>query len=169
MFPDLRQDYSFEIETDQPGLVNLKGLVAVTNVEFLSSLKEGQVPFRVTARGATGELTAELSLTLTAHPQVVVARSSLQRGHLITASDVTMDVVPADRMKGEYLTDINDAIGKEVRSSLSANRPIMRDRLGAPILIRRGEGVDLQVVGGGVTAEEFLRLVERQIPRKERG
>ena len=84
-------------------------------------------------------------------PKVVVPRVSLARGHQIAATDLEVQTIQSELMKPEYVTDVAEVIGMEARSSLSANRPIRRDRLGAPILIHRGELVEVQVVGGGIT------------------
>lgn len=158
--PEIELDFAVEVDRSQPNLALLKQLAAVTNVELLGPLQEGPVPCRISARGVEGMVSADIEMTLTAHPTVVVAKSSLQRGHLISAGDLDFEVIPRERMKPEYITEMSDAIGKEVRSAVSANRPILRDRLGAPILIRRGEGVDLQVVGGGITVTTKARAME---------
>ncbi|MEM1070167.1 MAG: flagellar basal body P-ring formation chaperone FlgA [Planctomycetota bacterium] len=175
--PGIKDDYTIEIDRTQPELAKLKTLAAVTNVQPLAALQEGTVPFKVSAQGISEPLTARVELTLTAHPSVVVARSSIARGQVIQERDLDWQVIPTDRMRPEYATDMSQVVGKEARSSLSANRPIFVDRLGAPLLIRRGDLIEVQVVGGGITvttngkalrdgsASELIEI-ETQNPRK---
>lgn len=149
--PEVLEDFSIEIEPNQPGLANLKSLAVVTSVELLEPIREGDVACRVAARGVSGPIEAQFALTLLPHPMIVVPRSSLQRGHRIGAEDLQLQQIKRDQMRDEYLTEVSQAIGKEVKTSLAANRPIQRDRLGTPILVRRGDLVEVQVVGGGIT------------------
>lgn len=149
--PDVLADYAIDVDASQPDLANLKSLAAVTNLEILETVCEGEVDCRLSARGVSGAVVAEFRLLLQLHPQVVVPRRSLARGDQIDATDLEWQSISSDLMKPEYITDMAEVIGMEARSALSANRPIRRDRLGAPILIRRGELIEVQVVGGGIT------------------
>ena len=149
--PDVLAEYAIDVDASQPGLANLMSLAAVTNLEILEPVREGEVDCRLTARGVSGAVVAEFRLLLHLHPQVVVSRSSLARGDQIDATDLEWQSISSDLMKPEYITDMAEVIGMEARSALAANRPIRRDRLGTPILIRRGELIEVQVVGGGIT------------------
>ncbi|MDG2224054.1 MAG: flagellar basal body P-ring formation chaperone FlgA [Rubripirellula sp.] len=149
--PEVLTDYAIDVDASQPDLAKLRSLAAITNLEILDSVREGAVRCRMSARGVSGTITADFELLLQLHPQVVVPRSGLSRGDQINATDLEFQSISSELMKPEYITDMAEVIGMEARSPLSANRPIRRDRLGAPILIRRGELIEVQVVGGGIT------------------
>ena len=101
--PDVLADYAIDVDASQPGLANLKSLAAVTNLEILETVREGEVDCRLSARGVSGVVVAEFRLLLQLHPQVVVPRSSLARGEQIDATDVEWQSISSDLMKPEII------------------------------------------------------------------
>jgi flagella basal body P-ring formation protein FlgA len=158
--PETLDQYAIDIDVGQPELARLDSLVTVTSVQWLETPREGEVLCRVSARGVSGPIEAKIAVKLTAHPMAVVARKSLQRGERIQAADVELQTIKRDQWKPDYFTEASEVIGMEVRSSLSANRPISRDRVGSPILVQRGELIDVQVVGGGITVSTKAKALD---------
>ena len=85
--------------------------------------------------------------------------------------------VDTDKLKPDQLIDPAEIVGMEVRNTLRADQPIPASSIGSPILIHRGELVEVRVISGGVTvstnakalsdgSESELIEVETMRPKK---
>lgn len=176
-YPSIATSYQIEIDRKQPSLVALKTIGGVTSIELPESVTEGRCQLHVVARTVDGPLEADIVATLTTNPTIAVTRKGLPRGHRIGAGDLTLMPIPAEQIDPEFVVDPDEVIGLEVRSALRPNRPIERDDLGSPILVHRGDLIEIRVVGGGITittnakaladgAESELIEIETMQPRK---
>jgi flagella basal body P-ring formation protein FlgA len=146
----ISEAYRIEIDRKQPRLAALRSIAGVTSIEFRDQIREGPCRLHVVARGVDGPVESDLDAMLTLHPTVVVARIGLSRGHRIEAGDLTIQSIPKEELKVDFEQDPSALIGLEVRNSLRANRPIVRGDLGAPILVHRGDLIEIRVVAGGI-------------------
>jgi len=79
-----------------------------------------------------------------------VLSRSLQRGHRLQDSDITMADHRLDRPQADLFLDSAQLVGKELRRSLAAGSPLAAHQLQAPRLIERGQVVELIAGGPGV-------------------
>lgn len=96
-----------------------------------------------------------LMLTSTLHAaeqNVVAAKSALERGHLLTRTDLQLKTLQASGTRAGYLTDPKDAIGMTLKRRLRAGQPIARAHLDSPVLIERGQRVLMVAMQDGIEA-----------------
>ena len=148
--PAAAEQYAYEIAEDQPGLAMLHDIGGVTDCRAMSALAEGDCLFHITTRGYDGIRTTDVMVRLEAHPVVVVPTRSLGRGHRVLQSDLKRAPIPAERLTGKPITDLDSVVGMEVRTPLRVGRPVQFADVGAPILIHRGDLIEVRVLGGGV-------------------
>lgn len=150
-YPMIADSYGIDIDPHQPGLTPLRWLSGVTSLESIESIDDGPCRFLITARSATGPIESEITITLSAFPKIVVPRRTLGRGQRIEASDLEWKPFPPDQLDPSSVIDPEILVGQEVRSPLRAGRPILHSDVGSPILVHRGDLVEVRVIGGGVT------------------
>lgn len=81
---------------------------------------------------------------------VYVARETLPKGHLFTASDLATDERDVSRMTSGYMTHADAVIGQRLKQTLTAGRIITPAMLQADNIIRRGQTVTLIATSGGI-------------------
>lgn len=82
-----------------------------------------------------------LPVELALHRPAVIAVNALTHGNTIGPADVRLVEVNVSQVNGQYLTSLDDAIGKDVKRSLVAGAPIVDQQLVPPLMVRRGEAV----------------------------
>src|SRR6056297_799956 len=93
--------------------------------------------------------------------QMVVATARvLRRGDIVSASDLQLEPVPPHRSTDGLLIDMQNVVGKEVKSGLSKGRPLRADDIGSPTLVRRGDLVEVSVIGGSIIVRTSARAVQ---------
>ncbi len=176
-YPDVADSYQISVPENQPGLADLQYLSGVTHMEFVTPIADGSCRFTMAARSAAGPIETQLEIILTAHPKLVVPTRSLGRGQRIEARDLELKPFPVDQVDPQSVVDLEMLVGQEVRSPLQIGRPIKHDSVGSPILVHRGDLIELRVIGGGVSvttnakaigdgAESDLIEIETLNPRK---
>lgn len=176
-YPDVAAAFEIHVPINQPVMGDLRSLYGINNMVATSDIADGPVTFLLVTRMAGGEIQAEIELHLTAHPKVVVPNRNLGRGHRITAADLELKPFPTDKVDPQSIVEIESLIGQEVRGNLRSGRPILRSDVGEPILIHRGDLIEIRVIGGGVNvttnakalgdgAQSDLIEIETMNPRK---
>lgn len=153
----LRESYDIDIDVRQEGLRRLAELRRVDRVEFLSPPAEGINAVAVHGMTSRNEINGRVDLRLTARPLVVAPRDSLRRGHVIRRSDLMLVPAPRGIAIESVLTDMDEAVDMQVQAVLQKDRPIQPSAISRPILVDRGDLVELQVVGGGVVVATSAR------------
>jgi flagella basal body P-ring formation protein FlgA len=82
-----------------------------------------------------------LPVELAIYRPAVVAVNALTHGDTIGPADVRLVEVNVSQVNGQYLSSLDDAIGKDVKRSLTAGAAIAEQQLVAPMMVRRGEAV----------------------------
>ena len=149
--PSLFDEFELELADEQIDAEKLNRIVGIQAIEMLREPAQGDCRIHLECRDRQGPMQAEVLLTLTAHPRVVTPRKSLAKGHRVQAQDLVFRPLPESELESSYVTDPDQIIGKEVRSSLRANRPIDADSLTSPVLVHRGDLLEVRVVGGDIT------------------
>ena len=158
--PDVATDYEVEVDPNQPGLASLRLIGGVTDCSPVSELHEGVCTFAIEARSADGLVRSEVSVRIKAHPKIIVPVRTLGRGHRIEPSDLELSPMPADKLSGDVVVDMDSIVGKEVRQTLRVGNPIGHDEVGDPILIHRGDLIEIRVLGGGVRVTTNAKAVD---------
>ncbi len=143
--------YEFTVPPHQPELAELADARRLRDVRFVDSVSEGLCRVMVTGKTADGSVDSEIQIRLDALPQAVTSRSSLRRGHRITDDDLTTIPVPTGQWRDAFATDPEALVGQEVYSPLRAGQPIRRGDVRRPVLIKRGDLVEVRVIGGAIT------------------
>lgn len=81
---------------------------------------------------------------------VPVLTRTLQRGDLISATDLDWRAMPPDVLSKVSLTDEQQLIGAEARRRLSPGRMLTSRDVGAPLLVLRGKPVRVIYAEGGL-------------------
>lgn len=174
---ELLMDYESQAASEQLNLAQFKGLRSVQTVRLLEPAQAGINKIYVSGAGETTTLEGEFSIELIPLPEIVVASVSLNRGDVITDRDLELRKMTRNSFRPEFITRKEDLIGKEVTRGLSAGRPLVAADASVPLVIRRGDLVELRILGAGVVvstnakalaaaAEGESVLVETESPRK---
>lgn len=81
---------------------------------------------------------------------IPVAARALTRGDLISAADISEEVVNISTIRQEFLSSPNAAIGKEIKRNINQGDPLRSAHLDAPTAIRRGDAVALASAAGAI-------------------
>jgi len=146
----LRESYDIDIAPQQISLRQLADVRRVDKIDFLSAPTEGPVVATVYAMTSRQAITGKVEIHFTARPLVVVPRDSLRRGHIISRSDLMLKPAPRGLPIASTLIDLEDAVDMQVVNVLQKDRPILSTSISRPILIERGDLVEIQVIGGGI-------------------
>jgi len=147
----LRDAFEIEIDTKQESIDSLSDLRRVDTVSWETTPSEGFNVAKVVGVNSREPITASVEIAFSARPLVVVAREGLRRGQVITEAD--LELIPAARnvSTDDVITNIDDAIGFQVQTTLQKKRPLTRSSIAPATVIERGELVELVVAGGGIT------------------
>tara|TARA_R110002049_G_scaffold72490_6_gene187375 strand:- start:55540 stop:56895 length:1356 start_codon:yes stop_codon:yes gene_type:complete len=161
MYPQIGDAYALHIDDKQAVLRQLQIATGIDHVEFQnSSVDEGHHRLHVTGRSTGGPIQAEIDISLAAHPVAIVPKDSFRRGHRLQSDELATRPIPEKEWDDRYITDRNELIGMEAKTTLRENVPITRDSIGMPILIRRGDRVEVRVMGGGISVTTNGKALE---------
>lgn len=82
---------------------------------------------------------------------VVVAGRPLPRGTRLKREDLKLASLDVSRVRGSYITELERAIGTQIKRPLSVGQPLTSAVLAAPRLIKRGQTVRLVLKTGAIT------------------
>jgi flagella basal body P-ring formation protein FlgA len=86
-----------------------------------------------------------LPVQVQATDDVLVAARPLPRGHRLQATDLRRQAMELGALGGQYLLNGDAAIGQALRRGVTAGERLTPAMLQAPVLVRRGEPVTLQL------------------------
>lgn len=158
--PAVIESFVVEIDPRQDELTPLDLMVGVPQVEFILPPADGECRIRIVGQTYDDPCVSVVRANLTAHPKVVFPKATYQRGHRLRYEDLTLQPIPEDQIDGAYVSDVAELIGMEVRRSVRASQPISRSDVGSPILVRRGDLVEIRVIGGGISVTTNGKAME---------
>lgn len=109
-----------------------------------------QLPGRAVARVSCPQApgwAVHLPLRVRASGEVLVAARSLPRGHRLQAQDLARHTTELGALNGQYLLEPDAVIGQALRRAVSAGDRLRPALLEAPLLVRRGEPVIIELQG----------------------
>jgi flagellar basal body P-ring formation protein FlgA len=110
----------------------------------------GAQRFDLTVDSGRGLAHVALDADVRIVPPVVVARRPLARGAVIHEDDVELQRPATDKKIAGALTEIQDAVGRELLRPVAAGGPIASDTLRAPLSVHRGEVVTVYAQSGSI-------------------
>ena len=174
---EISDSYEISIDPKQSQLIPLKMMLVPPTLEMLAEPAEGVLHCRVSGHNVSGPCQSVVEVRLKKHPLAVFPRSTIPRGRRLTARDLIEKPIPAAKRSESMVDDLHSLVGLEVKSMLPEGRPIKIEQVGPPLLVRRGDLLDLRVSGGGVQvttrakalddgAESDVIQVETLAPKK---
>ena len=115
----------------------------------------GAQRFVITVAAAKGPAQFPLDAQVSLPATVVVAARALARGALIHQSNVELAHETAD--DGGDFRNLADVVGKEATRAIAAGKPLTRDAVRPPILVRRGEVVTVYSRASGIRIRTMAR------------
>lgn len=82
--------------------------------------------------------------------KVVITNRTLARGERITNADIKLKALNIADIRSGVLFAIEAAVGKEAKRHLKAGFPIKINQLAEPMVIKRGDRVQIAAVAGGL-------------------
>ncbi len=117
---------------------------------------KGNQRFEVLVGGPEGRERVEIEAQVRVAPAVVVVVRPLPRGAVIGPGDVEIRQVEGEAA-GDMFFSIDEVLGRETTRAVSANRPLLRDALRAPLLVRRGDVVTVYARSPGIQVRTTAR------------
>jgi flagella basal body P-ring formation protein FlgA len=117
----------------------------VTLAEFWMDIQTGK--FLANAVLSTGDVQRIGGLALVTVPVPVPARRLLP-DQIIGDADLVLAHLPLGRVGGYVITDAEEIVGKQVRRVLSPGRPIQSQSIIQPLVIDRGDRVEIHFSDG---------------------
>lgn len=81
---------------------------------------------------------------------ILIAAAPLERGKVLTASDVILAEREVVATPGGYVTTVEGAVGQFIRRSVPAGTVLTPAMLDPPVLVRRGQNVTLEARSGPI-------------------
>ena len=147
---DLLEKFEVQLVSTDPGVNQLEGLRGVNTLRLVDPPLAGTVRLAVNGDKELAPVEAIVKLDMLPLPTVVATTQALNRGDVLTSRDLQTITIPRNRLNNRHLTDMKDAIGKELNRPISRDRPLTLDDISEPIVIDRNETVELRVTGAGV-------------------
>ena len=81
---------------------------------------------------------------------VLIAKRTLPRGHVLAATDFTVEQRNVSRLVSGYVSDPGSLVGQKLKNQLLAGRMLTPSMLEADAAVRRGQTVTIIASGGGI-------------------
>jgi flagella basal body P-ring formation protein FlgA len=92
--------------------------------------------------------------------QAVVLLNTKHRGETITASDVRVEPINGDQVRGTAMRTPADVIGKEVTRTILTGRAVTDGDIRSPILVKRNQVVSVYARGANFTVRTVARSTD---------
>lgn len=89
-------------------------------------------------------------VTVRVFEHVLTSVRPLARGEILSSSDVMMAEIDVSTVRTTYMHSADEAVGMELKRSVQANVPLVREALAAPILVKRGDTVMITARTGSI-------------------
>ncbi len=97
---------------------------------------------------------------ITRQMSAVVVRQHLRPGDLITRDNVAVKLVQIDKEQGVPVAKLTEALGMTARSALRPNAVLCHTHLRQPLLVRKGQTIDVRCFTDGVIVAMKARALE---------
>ncbi len=152
LLPSIAENYRIDIDRRQSGLSPLRWISGVTAVEPREKIHEGRCRFHLVGRSVDG---VGRNGDRYHADRTSDGRCAREEAFRVATGSSRMiwnsNQFPKKNSTQASSIDPEELIGLEVRGIVRANRPIIRGDVGSPILVHRGDLIEVRVVGGGIT------------------
>lgn len=146
----LTQQYDVQFDEESPGISLLDGLRAVRTLRLRGEPEAGMVEMVVQGETESKVVESVVRVQLKTLPLVVMTAQTLERGDILAARDVELVPVPLNQLSDRHLTSVDRVLGKELTRTLSRGRPVTEDAIRDPIVIDRGDMIELRSISPGI-------------------
>ncbi len=121
----------------------------------------GRVPIKI-HRYEQDQLieTYRVNVDITRRVTAVVAQRTIRRGAKIEAGDVQLHEVEIDNNLSDPVQGLDAAIGQRASSVIRVGTTVCQRHLESPLLVRRGDLITVEFVGGGLVVKTVARSNE---------
>lgn len=112
---------------------------------------EGEQEFVLQVRSGSQTINLKIKTEIDSPPMIVVAKGPIRRDEILEEKNLTYAPLPVNEDESNYFTDIKSVLGKQLRRSVSSNQPVTDQMLGEPIVIQRGQLVEVESIAGAVS------------------
>ena len=116
--------------------------------------------FRATVRAYPGADDVQISGRAFATTDIPVLNRSLNRGDLISASDIEWTQIRADRLPSNVIRNADRLLGQQAQRALRENAPLRNFDVSTPISIRRGEVIPVTYKVGNLVLTAQMRALQ---------
>jgi len=92
--------------------------------------------------------------------EYVVTVRALNRGDIVRIADVELRPLEETPLRGKAAIQLKDVVGREVLRPLASGQPIDERQLRRPLLVRRGQAVQVRAKAAGVVVTTTARATE---------
>lgn len=120
----------------------------------------GKQTFLLKIKTDNGPQTIQVKANVELPPMVVVASRPIRRDEVLTAEALKMKSLPRSKLtEGQYFSNFDNLIGKQMRRSLSTGMPVSEEIIGDPVVISRGQLVTVECVSGGIAVSSSAKAI----------
>ena len=83
---------------------------------------------------------------------VLMAKNTLERGHVLSPSDITLKKFNISNLRSGYLTQPDEVIGLTLKRRVRELQPLSMSQMDAPVMVERGQRVVMIASQDGVEA-----------------
>lgn len=146
--------FSFDVDPQDLRWLAAAGAEAVVQADLPIARDRRQVTARI--QTPSGVRTTRIVVQLAEKPSVVVAARPLSRDSILLPEDLVTNN-DADAVDTDVVTTLQEAVGRQVTVSVPVGRPIPKSALRDPLVVRRGEVVQIVVKAPGVVVRTLGR------------
>lgn len=110
----------------------------------------GPQEFIVTFQTAQGEVRLAIPAEVKLPQEVVVAVRPLRKGDTVRAEHVRLQPAPIQFSQKDYFHRLDEVLGKEAFRSINVGQPLDKKSVRSPLLVRRGDIVDVYSRAAGI-------------------
>jgi flagella basal body P-ring formation protein FlgA len=144
---DLRVEYTITALDSQP-IADCPAPLA------LNAKDAGQLTSRISVQvNCPGGWSIYVPIDLSIYRPVVTALKPLAPGTTIGDDDVQLVEADITQLLGQYLTNLDEAVGMSAKRAIMAGKPVIAPQLAPPLLIHRGDSVVINADSGGISVK----------------
>ena len=152
--------WTVEVRLDQNQTRLVAGAGDLIHVRGGTAPWTGLQSFELTLDSPTGPVRFSLAAEVSLPTAVVVAARSLPRGTVIRSSDVRLEHTALADAKAALFQALDQVVGLETAGSIPEGKPLDRQSVRAPVLVRRGDVVTVYARAAGIQVRTNARARE---------
>jgi flagella basal body P-ring formation protein FlgA len=123
-------------------------------------IRTGRIPVtvRITVDNVL-QKRVRLTALVTHYSPVVKTLRPINRGEILTAEDVVVEVMPSNRIVRNAVTSLDDVLGNQVIRNMGINRVVTKSSINKPTMVKKGDQVTIIAQSGTmkITAPGIVR------------